>query len=404
MEYKLLNFVQLLPQEISETIFMNLACVDLLNAMLVHSSWNYLIGASKTITANIKLGLSTTKIKQSDIEILKESHRQYQHLELNLFGPKSEDLISIINLRDWKSFQLRCKLTRNIGERLLETLLVRCSKINNLQLHFDWLELTGKILKACQKLKTLKLQGCLESDDIFNDQDIHLQVLHLNIWRSYNKPPIENPQLFNRFLKCQTASLTALSINFGNYGPFLDEDTLYIILTMPKLTHLTLNIDSPFLHPNQPLEHLPDNHSVVELMLLLNFNNIIQGGPNNVTKNFMKKFRNVKTLRLKELHRNVFQFVEKYFNATLEKVIIEDTVYMSSDSSHVNAFPNLHSVKFFRAINPQFERHLKNVPKDELGNFSKCLLNEIQNHSNDERTFRSAALYPTLTIMASDLQ
>lgn len=408
MEPKSFNFVKLLPQEVSEIIFMNLACRDLLNAMQVHSTWNYLIGASKIIASNIKLSLSSKETKQSDVdkvfEILNESHRQYQHLELNLFGSKSEKLINIINLRDWKSFQLRCKLTQNVGEKLVDTLMERCSKIISLQLHFDWLDLAGKILKPSKNLKTLKLHGSLESDDLFIDHDLHLKSLHLDVWRSYNKTPSKNPQVFNRFLKSQTVTLTSLSINFGSYGPFLDEDTLHMILTMPNLTHLTLNIDSPFLQPNRTLDNLPKNHSVVELMLLLNFHNIVQRGLDNATKSFMNKFHNVKTLRLKELHRTVFQFVEKYFNATLEKFIIEDTVYMSSDTSKTNSFPNLRSVKFFRAINPQFERRLKDANKDELGNFSRCLLDEIQNHSNDERKFRSAALYPTFTIMASDIQ
>lgn len=408
MVSKSFNFVKFLPQEVSEIIFMNLTCRDLLNAMQVHSSWNFLIGDSKIVAENIKLSVSTKKIKNSGVDklfdILKKSHRQYQHLELNLFGTRSEKLIDSIALRDWKSFQLRCKLTQNAGEKLIETLMARCSKLISLQLHFDWLHLTRKILKESKKLKVLKLQGHLENDDLFDDHDLHLQELYLDIWRTYNKTSIKNPQMFNKFLRSQTASLTALSIKFGSYGPFVDEDTLQTILKMPKLTHLTLNIDSPFLHPNQPLEHLPENYSVVELMLLLNFNNFIQCSSNNVTINFMKKFHNVKTLRLKELHRKVFQFVEKYFNATLEKLIIEDTVYMSSDTSHVNAFPNLRSVKFFRAINPQLVYRLKDAPKDDFGNFSRCLLDEIQNHNNVESTFRSAALYPTHTLLALDLQ
>lgn len=56
--------------------------------MQVYSTWNCLIGTLKILTGNIKVSLSTKELRQKEISevlaSLRQSHRQYQHLELNL--------------------------------------------------------------------------------------------------------------------------------------------------------------------------------------------------------------------------------------------------------------------------------------------------------------------------------
>lgn len=401
------NFVEILPVEISELIFTNLICCDLLKAMQVHSTWNEVIGSSKTLKDNIKLTLNQKNIKKSEpyevCEILKDSRRQYRHLELNLSGTKSNILIEVIKTQNWNSFKIRGQLALAVGIELIKTLEERCSNLVSLTLQFDQLFLIGELLKANKALKILKLQGRLDNDDIFDQRnDLKLQVLHLDTWRDYNKAPDENPQVFNTFLKTQADTLSDLSIDFGSYGPYLDQSTLHIILNMPKMVNLTINIESYFLQPSRMLQDLPDNHLIVNLNPLLNFHNVIKWGLDNETKSFMGKFHNVKTLRFKELQKKLFQFVEEHFSDTLEELIVDDTIYMSSDNSDINAFPKLRAVKFGRAINPELERRLKDAPEEELGNFSRFLLEELNNHPNNEREFRSAAIYPTFTLLASD--
>ena len=407
MESKSFNFVELIPEEIHELIFKYLSVSELLTAALVHSSWDESIGASKTVMDRIKLNLDKDKIKPSNSEevsaILIESRRQYQHLELSLFGPKSVSLINVIDLSIWKSFRFRGNIKQDVRVKIIDRLLERCSNLVSIDLQMDGLELTGKLLTASTKLKKLSLKGRLESDEIFNDLDLKLQALHLDTWRDYNKAPDENPQVFNNFLKSQADTLSALSVDFGSYGPFVDRATLQVILSMPKLTDLTLSLESHFLLSNRSLEDLPENRSVINLNLLLNFHNFVRWGIDNMTKSFMKMFYNVKTLRLKELHLKIFQFIEEVF-PSLEDIIIEDTIYMSADTSNSSAFPHLQCVKFGRAINPELEQRLKDAAEDELGNFSKCLLQELQNHSNNEREFRSSAVHPTLVLMASELE
>lgn len=406
MESYSLNFVEILPEEINEMIFMKLSCRDLLNAMQVHSTWSDSIGASRTIMDNVKLSLNSKRLKSTSnpgevCETLKESRRHYQHLQLDIFGPKTEALIDVIDQGDWKSLQLCFQVKQNVGNKLIEK-LKRCSNLVSLELGFNRLDLIEKLLKSNKGLRVLKLSGRLESDDIFSHFDASLQTLAFDTWRDYNKPPSENSPVFNKFLKAQAGKLKSLSIDFGSYGPYIDQVTLETIMTMPKLKNLTINIESHFLQPSRPLKDLRENRSVVNLNLLMNFHNIVQWGLDSKTKSFMSKFRNLKTLQLKELHRSIFQFIQDF--DSLEEVIIEDTIYMSSDTSNVNAFPNLRSVKFGRAINPELEQRLKDAVEDELGNFSRCLLTEVQNHPNNEREYRSAAFYPTFILMASDLQ
>lgn len=395
-----LNFLDFLPEEISESIFMKLSSSDVLKAMLVHSSWNEFISSSRKLMNGVKLRLNSKTIKPNSpenvIASLNESTRMFEHLELNIFGATNACLIDIIELRDWKSFELRGKILQVDACRLMEKLKETCSNLVSLDLQTDWLEETNKVLRSCKNLKQLRLRGCFENDKIIEHLEMKLEKLELKTWRDYNRTPSENPQGFNNFLRSQADTLKSLSIDFGSYGPYVDQTTLLLILEMPKLTDLKLNIESEFLPFHQSLEHLPENFSISKLHLLLNFHNILKWGLDKPTKSFMKKFRGLKTLQLKELHRKVFEFISDF--ETLEEIVIDELIYISSDNSGSAAFPNLQRINFGHAIHPELQRHIENAAVDELGNFSRNLLIELRGHPNNENTFRSTAIYPTCVL------
>lgn len=394
------NFLEILPEEISEFIFMKLLTCDLLNATLVHRSWNSFIGSSRKLMKIIKLRLSSRTIKPSSpdhvVEILSESIRMYEHLELNIFGTVNISLIAIIEIREWKSFQLNGKINQIDVHRLMEKLTTNCANLESLEIQIDWLNETKKLLRKSKNLKNLKLRGRLDDEDIFDRLEMKLEKLELITWREYNRPPYENPQVFNNFLKSQSDTLKALSIDFGSYGPYIDHITLRSILDMNQLTDLKINIESDFLPSHQSVHHLPDNFSITKLHLILNFNNLLKWGINQQTKSFMNKFRSLKTLQMKELHRKIFEYISDF--KTLEEIIIDELIYISSDNSRPTDFPNLQKIKFCHAVHPKLQRHLENTSENQVGNFSRCLLKELVDHPNNESKFRSTAIYPSFVL------
>lgn len=384
-----MNFVEFLPEDNVENIFMYLPTSDLLNATLVHSTWNEYIGSSKKLMKKIKLRLNSKTIKPCSpdevVQILSESSRKYEHLELTRFRANMSRLLDVFELRHWTSFLLRCKIQEHVGNLLMDKLTEHCTSLTSIDLQFDWLDKVAPFIRANQDLKEVILQGGFETDDIFVElRNMKLEKLMLVVARHYEDHPRVFRPALNECIRAQVDTLKRLKIDFHITCAHMDRATLEMILQMPKLTRLTIEFDSYFMSQYEHFQDVQDNNVVTKLRLILDGNHMSVCGLGELKQNFIEKFRNVKVLRICELHRKVFNFIAETLHS-LEEIIIDEEIYMSSDSSAVHAFPNLRRVKFGYAINPLLQQQLQEAA--ELGNFGRCLLEELQNHEDNEEKF-----------------
>ncbi|KAG5684723.1 hypothetical protein PVAND_013937 [Polypedilum vanderplanki] len=406
-----MNFINILPIEVSELIFQHLSFSELIKTTLVSKHWNKFIGESTNLMKNIKINFQEINVlnplTSKSLNFFIESPRIYQNVEINSIEPNYfKDIYSILkskktNIKTLKIQKLHCinkidflafmehlsptieKITMNFVFFLPsnEFVPLNFSKLKYLKVKNSGYDMgLFNTFSDCENIREFRLKSFVESHI---DKNALINILHRNknlkifeLSSDDMKQIFENEEVMSkiRFKLHTFENYKCTKINFKNFfATQLDSiqklkisavyhaETLESIFKMKNLKELDLgNLDS-IIHKNINL----DINTSLEKFIYKNsteetgiFNSIISSVPN-----------------LKEL--KMFAFNQESMELASRKLkyleILKMRTIYAVDLSNQYLFPKL---KFCQVevLHSDLEDHMKAIPDESCSNFVKLML------------------------------